>query len=320
MKYFAVFVISLAIGFVIGILIPAPANTLVPPSATRPEFDRTSIITIAAPAESKESGPLSWSGIFAETTIFDQLYHAHRFAASLDTAQLEVMVNKAEQSDDPYVSRNIGGVFIERYVSLDPEAAFLVVSQNPGLDPRFYIPHIFTSWARNDAASALAHLSEVEEGPIKDQIIVRLMADPRVAASDAMSEFSTSLTSARRQRFNVAQSAYSDPVAAFEAALVDPALGTEKLRTLAHRWFEKDPSAALSRIASMEGSRHQQSLARYLLAQMVRHNVEGALGWASRFPDAQKMRDSVLARLARMDPVAALPYLEMEQTREQGRR
>jgi hypothetical protein len=74
MKYFAVFVISLAIGFVIGILIPAPANTLVPPSATRPEFDRTSIITIAAPAESKESGPLSWSGIFAETTIFDQLY------------------------------------------------------------------------------------------------------------------------------------------------------------------------------------------------------------------------------------------------------
>lgn len=254
---------------------------------------------------------------------------------STDVGTLEVLLDDADELTDP---GRIKQVIYTRYVQLDPRAALDRLRDEEHEET--LLRTTVSAVASVDLDAALAFLDTFDKPlqSVRDILGLDGLSDAR--KEEVAKRFGLETYLRRLQGISQAR---SDPAGAWQTGLAieerDERLSM--LWSVANSWFETDPSAALSAVASMDAPQ-VRSWQGQLLNRWVRQDPDAALQWAIAQPGSgqrdplrlvaeviarhspremfelsetleparQKMvAEGVLHAWARTDPVAALEAL-----------
>ncbi|MBJ39298.1 MAG: hypothetical protein CMD83_12675 [Gammaproteobacteria bacterium] len=313
MKLLATVLLSVALGFVLAFALfnisrepvtgafapPLPPPTLAEPVGWTAEGNSQSRAEPRAEVR-------SFDAIFAYDTIFEQLYHAHVLAASLDFEQLQDLTRRTHGDDDAYVRQNIGGIFVERMVQLNAPTTLAFV-RDLGGGEAWYVGHVFTSWARNDPPEALGAFEKLPEGALKNQLRGRLMADTRLRDSGLLSGLADDLNPQQRAQVAQAQANSLPPAEAFELALtLPPARRSQVLYAALSRWYVDDLDGLLARVAAVQDERQRRQLQQWAVMRVGQHDFDRAIDYASTLEGSNRLVESLIRTLAQTDPATAM--------------
>lgn len=161
MKYLLTAVFAAILGLLLGGTVSSILNQPSEHASLHTEKSTSPVIPLLTPEtdHTNRSDPaqMGYQDIFEFSSVFEQLYASYQLANQASIKELKDYTRIALTSSDPLERFNLAAIFIERFVQLDPEEALQFIYQNPIADQQYFISHVYTSWARNDAQRALAH-------------------------------------------------------------------------------------------------------------------------------------------------------------------
>ena len=270
-KLIAALIIGLGVGagtvlFVSGLSGEGESTSPVPRSL---ETSSNALTTTRTPASRPQVRSLA--DIQALPSEFERNAALYARVQSADVDAVEILLDEAEGLTNP---ERVKQVIYSRYVQLDPRAA-LNRLRDEDRDQTALIPATVRAAAGLDLDAALAFVDTLD-GALKEQSAREILgldglSDARkreVAKRFALEPYLWQLQ-ARSQ-------AKHDPAGAWQAALAMDKSDERRttLRSVAEKWIETDPLAALSAVASIDGADRRR-----LQDRLVRH-------WASQDPDA----------------------------------
>jgi len=264
--------------------VPAPQPLVTSPQAPVP-----------ADTDSSTPAPVSLAQIDEEAAYgFERDAALYELLGSADIGRIEVLLEEADASNLAWTKWPI----YSRYIDLSPRAALnYVVSREPIQASQVY-SGLF-AWAQKDFDAALA-FAETLGQPLRTQAGKNLLHTlPNL--SDARQDEIARRTSAETEltRIRAAAQAASDPANAWRRALEMEAgePRTQTLWAVAWRWFDQNPSAALSAVNSVGDASQRDSWQTRLLDRWIGTDREAALQWAVSQPPSAK-RTSLIAKVA----------------------
>lgn len=317
MKWLASLVVAAAVGFVGAMLLVHPGTGATTPVSAGERMP----IPLTSPGRQSVPGPegaetnsamarLVYDDIFAQPGVFDQIYVAVLLAAQASEAELHDYVQRSQETSDDFVRLNLGGLFVERLTQMDGQAAYNFVT-GASLSQTYFVPHVITSWARNDPEVALAFFTDLAENPLKQEIRQRLLTDPVLQQSGLLEGLSQDLTKAQSTQLELTGLNRMLPADAFESALgLDPVHRYQALRTAIGRWYMEDPAGALQRVEQLPEVSERNMFRQWLLLRMAQHDVDQALSYAQRLEGAADMTSAIVHALAQSEPQRALDYVQ----------
>ena len=219
---------------------------------------------------------------------------------SADVDAVEILLDEAEGLTNP---ERIKQVIYSRYVQLDPRAA-LDRLRDEERDQQELIRTTILAVASLDLDAALAFIDTLGQ-PLQSQSTRNILDSAGV--SDARKEGIAKRYGLERYLWQLQASrmAKHDPAGAWQTALATET-GSERremIRGVADTWFEADPLAALSAVASLDVAYRRRLQGR--LAQLwASQDPDAALEWALAQPgskDADPLRQ-VAAEIANHSP------------------
>lgn len=307
MKILATALIAATAGFVLALALidlPRAATSTAEPSLPPVVFKAPE--EAQAPESSDDEEPLTYDGIFAYTSVFEQQYYAHVLAAGADFESLAEMTTRAQQSDDVFVRQNLGGIFVERMVQIDGSRALSFV-QGLGSSEAWYTAHVFTSWARNDPEPALEALDALSAGAIKSEVRRRLLADVVLRDQGVLAAVEAGLNPQERAQADLARMNTMRADEAFEAALqLPPRQRRQALYAAMGRWYADDPDTLLTRISSLANARERLQLQQWVIGRLGQHDFDAAMQYARQIDRHSQLAGSLIRHLAQSDPERAL--------------
>ena len=311
----------LIVAFIIGLGFGAGVVVLVTNLTVEPEsIPPASPIVETSPNAASPTRPQtprsqakSLANIQSLPSEFERSAALYARLLSADVGTLEALLEEASDLTEP---GRVKQVIYSRYVQLDPRAA-LDRLPDEERDQQTLVRTTVSMVASVDLDAALAFLDTFDKPlpSVRDILDLDGMSDAR--KEEVAKRFG--LEPYLRQLQAISQ-AKSDPTGAWQTALALEEGGDklEMLYSVANTWFETDPSAALSAVASMVGPQ-KDPWQNELLNRWVRQDPDAALQWAIAQPSSGQ--DDPLRLVAGM--VAShspRQMFELAETLEPGRR
>ena len=279
-KLIAALIIGLALGagavlLVSGLTGKGESTSPVPRSL---ETSSNALTTTRTPASRPQVKSLA--DIQALPSEFGRNAALYARVQSADVDAVESLLDEAEGLTNP---ERIKQVIYSRYVQLDPRAA-LDRLRDEERDQQQLVRTTVSAAARFDLDVALAFIDTVDE---RRQIqLARNILDMYELSDDRKEQVAKRFAlEPYLRRLQVSNQAKNDPVAAWQTALATEKGGErrEMLWSVADSWFETDPAAALSAVASLDASLAGTRKSR-LLNRWARQDPGAALEWAIAQP------------------------------------
>lgn len=265
---------------------PAPQPLVTSPQAPAPAPTDT---------DSSRPEPVSLAQIDEEAAYgFERNAALYDLLRSADVGRIEALLEEADAADLHWTNWPI----YSRYIDLSPRAALnYVVSREPIQTSQVY-SGLF-AWAQEDLDAALA-FAETLDQPLRSQAGTNLLHTLHNLSDDRQDEIARR-TSVENEltRIRAAAQAASDPANAWRKALEMQAgePRTQTLWAVAWRWFDQNPSAALSAVNSLGDTSQRDSWQTRLLDRWIGIDREAAMQWAVSQPYSAK-RTSLIAKIA----------------------
>lgn len=263
--------------------LPAPQSVVTTPQAPVPIGTDSSTPERVSLAQIDEKAAY---GFERQAALYDLL-------RSADIGRIEALLEEADAADLHWTNWPI----YSRYIDLSPRAALdYVVSREPIQASQVY-SGLF-AWAQEDLDAALAFAESLDQ-PLRSQAGTNLLHTLQDLSNERQEEIArrtsveTELT-----RIRAAAEAASDPASAWRRALAMEAgeTRTQTLWAVAWRWFDQNPSAALSAVNSADTDQRDSWRTR-LLDRWIGTDREAALQWAVSQPPSAK-RTSLIVKVA----------------------
>lgn len=200
-------------------------------------------------SEQIDSRRYKFDDISQQESVFAQLLVAYEVAAIANQETLEAYLNTAIASRDPLFNYNVASILVERYTSINPQAALTFVGNDPRFNRLAFITHILTSWIRQDPEAALDYFAGIIDPQLRNQIGLRLLRDPLVISAGWEAEISAILGASAKNIVEMARLDRLDPEFASEDALNGySSTRMFNLRNTIIRWVRHDAFRALERL------------------------------------------------------------------------
>ena len=219
-------------------------------------------------SEQIDSRRFTFDDISQQTSVFAQLLVAYEVAAIANQETLEAYLNTAIAFRDPLFNYNVASILVERYTSIDPQAALAFVDNDPRFSRIAFITNILTSWIRQDPEAALDYFTGINDPQLRNQVGLRLLRDPLVISAGWEAEISAILGASAKNIVEMARLDRLDPEFAFEDALNGySSTRMFNLRNTIIRWVRHDAIRALERLLLLNNINEQQQLPNMALAK-----------------------------------------------------
>lgn len=279
-KLIAAFVIGLGLGAVVVVLVMYLTGAPEPLSPAPPIIETSPNAASATRPQATNPQPKSLADIQSQPSEFEKSTALYTRLQSTDMATLDVLLDEADELTDPGAVKQ---AIYSRYVQLDPPAA-LDRLRGEKRDQQTLIRTTVSMVADVDLDAALAFLDTFDKPlqSVRDILGLDGLSDAR--KEEVAKRFG--LEPYLRQLQAISQ-AKSDPTGAWQTALAleDGGDKLEMLYSVANTWFEADPSAALSAVASVDAPQ-TRSWQQELVNRWVRQDPDAALQWAIAQPAA----------------------------------
>ncbi|MCY3837187.1 MAG: hypothetical protein OXH09_00775 [Gammaproteobacteria bacterium] len=249
---------------------------------------------VPAGTESSTPDAVSLAQIQEAAYGFERNAALYDLLRSADIDRIEALLEEADAANLAWTKWPIHS----RYVDLAPRAAlnYLVSKYADEASP---VSTALFAWAQKDLDAALA-FAETLDQPLRAQAGKNLLYTLPNLSDDRQDEIARR-TSAENEltRIRAAAQAASDPANAWRKAL-EMDTGEPRTQTLwavAWRWFDQNPSAALSAVNSVGDTSQRDSWQTRLLDRWIGTDREAALQWAVSQPSSAK-RTSLIAKVA----------------------
>ena len=267
-------------------------------------------------SEQIDSRRFTFDDISQQESVFAQLLVAYEVAAIANQETLEAYLNTAIASRDPLFNYNVASILVERYTSINPQAALTFVGNDPRFSRLAFITHILTSWIRQDPEAALDYFAGIIDPQLRNQVGLRLLRDPLVISAGWEAEISAILGASAKNIVEMARLDRLDPEFAFEDALNGySSTRMFNLRNTIIRWVRHDALRALERLLLLNNVNEQQQLLNMALAEYANTSASAALAFVRQYqPNNKDLEQQMLLAMATQDFQASLPLLiEYEQ-------
>ena len=312
---------KLIAAFIIGLGLGAGVVVLVTKLATEPESISPASPTIetrpnaATPTrpQAPRSQVRSLADIESLPSEFERSAALYNRLQTTGVGTLELLLDEADELTD---AGRVKQVIYSRYVQLDPRAA-LDRLRGEARDQQTLIRTTVSMVASVDLDGALAFLDAFGK-PLqsaRDILDMDGLSDAR--KEEVAKRFGLEPYLRRLQGISHAK---SDPAGAWQTALALEEGGErlEALYGIANSWFETDPSAALSAVASVD-TPQSRSWQHELLNRWVRQDPDAALQWAIAQP-ASGQRDPLRLVAGIVASHSPREMFELAETLEPARR
>ena len=277
-KLIAAFVIGLALGAGVGLLVTGSTERPLSLSAASPPIQSSPVTgTTARPSSSQTMSLADMQSLPSE---FDRRAALYAHLESADVDAVEVLLDEAEQLTSP---RRVKQVIYSRYVQLDRRAA-LARLRHEERDHQPLVRSTVSAVADIDLDAALAFMDTLDESlqaqSARNILDLEGLGDARkeeVAKRFGLEGYLWQLQ-ARRQ-------AKDDPAGAWQTALATER-GEERdamLWSVADTWIETNPLAALTAVASLDAA-DRRGLQSTLVRRWASQDPDAALEWALARP------------------------------------
>jgi hypothetical protein len=267
-------------------------------------------------SEQADSVRFTFDDINQQETVFAQLLVTYEVAASANQSTLEAYLNTAIASRDPLFNYNVASILIERYTSIDPQAALAFITNDARFGRLAFVAHILTSWIRQDPEAALDYFASITDQQLRNQVGLRLLQDPLVISAGWEAEIAAILGPSANNIVEMARLDRLDPEFAFEDALNGySSTRMLNLRSTTIRWVRHDATRALERLLMINNINEKQQLLYIALAEYAKTSASAALAFVQQYqPDNRDLEQQMLLAMATQDFQASLPLLtEYEQ-------
>jgi hypothetical protein len=267
-------------------------------------------------SEQADSVRFTFDDINQQETVFAQLLVTYEVAASANQSTLEAYLNTAIASRDPLFNYNVASILIERYTSIDPQAALAFITNDARFGRLAFVAHILTSWIRQDPEAALNYFANITDQQLRNQVGLRLLQDPLVISAGWEAEIAAILGPSANNIVEMARLDRLDPEFAFEDALNGySSTRMLNLRSTTIRWVRHDATRALERLLMINNINEKQQLLYIALAEYAKTSASAALAFVQQYqPDNRDLEQQMLLAMATQDFQASLPLLtEYEQ-------
>ncbi|MDE0178140.1 MAG: hypothetical protein OXP36_06045 [Gammaproteobacteria bacterium] len=312
-KLIVAFVIGLGLGAGVVVLVMNLTGAPEPLSPAPPTIETSPNAASATRPQAPSSQPKSLAAIQSLPSEFERSTALYTRLQSADMGTLEILLDEAEELTDPGRFKE---VIYSRYVQLDPRAALDRLRGEEG-DQQTLVRTTVSAVASLDLDAALAFLDTFDKPlqSVRDILGLDGLSDAR--KEEVATRFGLEPHLRRLQGISLAK---SDAAGAWQTALAieKNAERLEMMHSVANTWFETDPSAALSALASVD-TQQTGSWKAQLLRRWVNQDPDAALQWAIEQPGSDQ-RDPlrlVAGVVARHSPQA---MFELAETLEPGRR
>lgn len=315
-KLIAAFIIGLGLGAGVVVLVTNLTGEPESISPASPIIETSPNATTPTRPQAPSSQAKSLADIQSLPSEFERNAALYTRLQSTDVGTLDILLDEAGELSDP---GRVKQVIYSRYVQLDPRAALDRLGDEER-DPQTLIRTTVSEVARVDLDRALAFLDTLDKPLHSARGILGLdsLSDARkeeVAKRFALEPYLWQL--------HASSQAKSDPAGAWRAALAIQMRDEQNaaLSSVAHTWFETDPSAALSAAASL-GAGDWRAWQSDLVHRWVDQDPDAALEWALAQPGSGQHPDpltQVAARIASHSPQEMLELVEaLEPPRRNG--
>lgn len=313
-KLIAAFVIGLGIGAVVVLLVTGSTEEPESLPVAPPPIERSP--NANTPTRPYGSQVKSLADIQALPSEFERRAAIYARLQSAGAGTLEILLDEADGLTN---AGHIKQVIYSRYVQLDPRAALDRV-RHEERDQQPLIRTTVSAVAALDLDTALAFIDTLDEPPraqsARDILEMEGLTDARkegIARRFGLEPYLRQLQASRQARH--------DPAGAWQTALATEK-GSERwdvMWSVADTWFETDPLAALSAVASIDAT-DQRGLQSRLIERWTSQDPDAALEWALAQPGSDRGIDplgEVAAEIAKRSP---REMFELVETLEPARR
>jgi len=244
---------------------------------------------------------------------FDHIKQTLNTAENMSKSELFGYISGLSQMDLSSVRKHsLANIYIERLLSLDSELALAAVRGNKVLAYNWL--SYFSSWASQDLAGAMVYyhsLSAFDDKQNAAQILLRLEGIEEseylpTLLAELGSKGQRGLLQARLSRLP-AETAFEEALALIELGNGDRSLMLE----LVVRWSREDLPSVLARLSTLEESAMRDQLLEMALSNAPATNSVELLELVTRYAgDNSRVMNGVIAKIAKDDPMAALPLAE----------
>ena len=278
------------------------------PSPTQQPFEPPA--PLQEPSNSPGAAVVSLAQIQGASYGFERTAALYDLLQSADTRRVEALLEEADAADLGWMVWPI----YSRYVDLAPQAALnYLVSQEPVQTSQVY--GALFAWALEDLDAALA-FAETLDQPLRTQAGRNLLYTLIDLSEDRQDEIAKRLSvGTELTQMRTIAGIGSDPANAWQKAqaMEKGELRTRTLWTVARRWFDQDPAAALTALESVGDDKQRSQWQRQLLLQWVGTDRQAALRWSASLPPSEQrasLLGEVAATAAKDSPVEVLEFAE----------
>lgn len=269
--------------------------------------------TTATRRQAPSSQPKSLADIQSLPSEFERSAALYTRLQSATAGTLGILLDEADGLTDP---ERVKQVIYSRYVQLDPRAA-LDRLRGEERDQLTLVRATVSLVASLDLDAALAFLDTFDKPlqSVRDILELDGLSDAR--KEEVARRFGLEPYLRRLQGISQAK---SDPAGAWRTALAleEDSERLEMLFSVANSWFETDPSAALSAVASLDAPQ-KEPWQHELLNRWVRQDPDAALQWAIAQP-ASGQRDPLRLVAGIVASHSPREMFELAETLEPARR
>ena len=276
--------LTIGLGLGAGVVLLVTKLTLEPESISpaSPVIETSPPAPTATRPHSPSSQAKSLADIQSLPSDFERSAALYTRLQSADADTLPILLDEADDLTDP---GRVKQVIYSRYVQLDPRAA-LDRLRDEERDQQTLIRTTVSMVASVDLDAALAFLDTFDTPlqSVRDILGLDGLSDAR--KEEVAKRFGLEPHLRRLQGISLAK---NDPAGAWQTALAIEENGErlEMMHSVANTWFETDPPAALSALASVD-ARHTGSWKAQLLRRWVNQDPDAALQWAIEQPGSDQ--------------------------------
>lgn len=308
-KLTAAFIIGLGLGAGVVLLVMGRTGGSEPISPTPRTIERSPYATTATRTQASGSQAKSLADIQSLPSEFERRAALYARLKSADVDAVEILLDEAEDLTSP---RRVKQVIYSRYVQIDPRAA-LVRLRREERDQQLLVRTTLSAVAGSDLDAALAFIDTLDDS-------LRTQSARNILDLEALSEARKEEVAKRfglerdLLQLQASRRAKDDPAGAWQTALATER-GDERnamLWSVAEVWFETDPLATLSAIASLNAP-HWRGLQSTLVHRWLSQDPDAALEWALARPGSDRQSDplgQVAAEIAKHSPQEMFDLVE----------
>ena len=316
-KLIAAFAIGLGLGA--GVVLLVTKLTLEPESISpaSPIIETSPNAATATRPQAPSALAKSLADIQSLPSEFERSAALYTRLQSTDVVTLDALLDEADELTDP---GRVKDVIYTRYAQLDPRAA-LDRLRDEERDQHSLIRTVVSAVADLDLDAALAFVDTLNESlqaqSARSILDLHGLSDARQEAVAKRFGLEPYL-----RRVQASSQARNDPAGAWQKALATEA-GTERWEAMwgvADAWFETDPLAALSAVASLDAP-DMRSLQSRLARRWATEDPDAALDWALVQPRSEDTDPlgQVAGVIAKHSPRAMFELVETLETPRRNR-